>query len=310
LLLTRSVTVPNFEKAVDLPTSDNPSLGFAAMLLSVLLFSLMDASVKWLGATYPTGQIMFFRCAIALLPILIIIYLRGGICILKTRRAGLHLLRSLLGISAMGFAFYAFSLMPLANAISILHTTPIFMTALSVILLGEVVGVRRWSAVIAGFVGMLFVIRPGAGMIESGSLYMLIAALLISFTTIIIRKLSRSDDPVSITFYFTLAGVAISTPAMLIQGWVTPPPFDLFLLIMVGLFGGMAQYFMTLSYRHVAIAVVAPLKYLTIALGGLIGYLLWQEVPDFTSLLGIGIIVASGLYTLHREMVQSKGNYL
>ena len=146
------------------------------MLLSILLFSLMDANVKWLGASYPTSQIMFFRCALALVPVLVIIAMRGGMVILRTRQKKLHLLRSLMGVAAMGLAFYAFSLMPLAEAVSLLHTAPLFMTALSVLLLREKVGLRRWSAVLLGFTGMLLVIRPGTGMLESGSLYMLAAA--------------------------------------------------------------------------------------------------------------------------------------
>ena len=273
-------------------------------MMSILLFSLMDASVKWLGAFYPTAQIMFFRCVVALIPVAIIILMRGGPGILRTRHKGLHLLRSVMGIGAMAFAFYAFSLMPLAEAVSILHTAPLFMTALSVILLREKVGLRRWSAIIIGFVGMLIVVRPGADMLASGSLYMLTAAFLIGCTTIIIRHLGKIDDPVCITFYFTVTGVLVSTVGIFIQGWQQPPLNDLLLLFMVGLFGGMAQYLMTLSYQHLAVGILAPLKYLTIVFGGCIAYLVWGEVPDLKSVLGIGIIVASGLYTLHRELIR------
>lgn len=274
------------------------------MMMSILLFSLMDASVKWLGAFYPTAQIMFFRCAVALIPVAVIILMRGGIGILRTSHKGLHLLRSAMGIGAMAFAFYAFSLMPLAEAVSILHTAPLFMTALSVILLREKVGLRRWTAIIIGFVGMLIVLRPGADMLASGSLYMLTAAFLIGCTTIIIRHLGKIDDPVCITFYFTITGVLVSSVGIFIQGWQQPPLNDLLLLIMVGLFGGMAQYLMTLSYQHLTVGILAPLKYLTIVFGGCIAYLVWGEVPDLKSVFGIGIIVASGLYTLHRELTR------
>lgn len=206
----------------------------------------------------------------------------------------------------MGFAFYAFSLMPLAEAISILHTAPLFMTALSVIILRENVGIRRWSAIIFGFIGMLIVVRPGAGMLDSGSFYMLSAAFLIGCTTIIIRHLGRIDDPVCITFYFTLTGVVASLAGLALQDWQTPPAPDLALLVGVGLLGGMAQYLMTLSYRYLAVGVLAPLKYLTIVVGGFIAYLVWGELPDWQSLTGICIIVASGLYTLHRELLRGR----
>jgi len=274
------------------------------MLLSILLFALMDASVKWLGATYPTTQIMFFRCTVALVPVLVIILMRGGMSILRTDQKKLHLLRSVLGIGAMGFAFYAFSLMPLAEAISILHTAPLFMTALSVVLLREAVGIRRWSAIILGFIGMLLVVRPGADMLASGSLYMLTAAFLIGCTTIVIRHLGKIDDPVCITFYFTATGVIVSTIGVFIQGWQQPPLLDFVLLGMVGLLGGMAQYLMTLSYQRLAVGIVAPLKYLSIVFGGGIAFLVWREVPDLQSVFGICIIILSGLYTLHRELVR------
>jgi drug/metabolite transporter (DMT)-like permease len=274
------------------------------MLLSILLFSLMDASVKWLGASYATAQIMFFRCAVALVPVLVIIAMRGGPGVLRTQQKKLHLARSLMGISAMGLAFYAFSLMPLAEAVAIMHTTPLFITALSVVLLRESVGLRRWSAVLLGFIGMVLVVRPGTGVLASGSVYMLMAAFLIGCTSILIRHLGKIDDPVCITFYFTITGVILSLLALLWQGWTTPPPADLTLLVLVGLLGGMAQYLMALSYKHIALGIVAPLKYLSIVFGGIIAYLVWDEVPDLQSMFGISLIILTGLYTLHREMVR------
>ena len=285
---------------------NNPGLGVATMLLSILLFSMMDAMVKWLGGNYPTQQIMFFRSLVAMIPVAAIIVSRGGLKVLKTRQPAMHLIRSTLGISAMACAFYAFSLMRLADAISILHTAPLIMTALSILILGEKVGLHRWSAIIAGFTGMLIIIRPGESMLESGSLFMLIAALLIGCNSIIIRHLSAKDDPVCITFYFTLTGVVASSIAIALFGWVMPSSGDWIFLIAVGLFGGVAQYLMTVSYRHSEIAVVAPLKFLSIVMGGLIAYLVWAEIPDLQSLVGISIIVGAGLYAMHRELLLTR----
>jgi drug/metabolite transporter (DMT)-like permease len=215
-----------------------------------------------------------------------------------------------MGISAMGLAFYAFSLMPLAEAVSILHTAPLFMTALSVLLLRETVGIRRWSAVLLGFTGMLLVVRPGSGMFDSGSLFMLAAAFLIGCTTIVIRHLSKNDDPVCITFYFTVTGVIVSLLGLVFQGWTPPPASDLALLMLVGLLGGLAQYLMTLSYQRLAIAIVSPLKYLSIVFSGVIAYLIWGEIPNLLSFCGIALIIATGLYTLHRELtVKSRVPY-
>ncbi|MEM7208603.1 MAG: DMT family transporter [Pseudomonadota bacterium] len=286
--------------------TDDPVLGISAMLISVVLFSVMDATVKWLGGTYSTQQIMFFRTAVAMVPVLILLMHRGGFALLKTEKIGLHVARSLFGVTAMAFAFYAFSIMRLADAISILHTTPLFMTILSVLVLGERVGKRRWTAVTIGFIGMLIVIRPGPGILDSGGAYMLVATLCIALTTTVIRYLSATDDPVCITFYFTLSGIVVSSIVCLHSGWEWPPLNDWLLLASIGLLGGSAQFAMTFSYRYAEIGMVAPLKYLSIAVGGTLGYLLWGEVPDLQSFIGIFLIVSTGIYTLHRETVTAR----
>jgi drug/metabolite transporter (DMT)-like permease len=276
------------------------------MLISIVLFSAMDSIVKWLGGSYPTHQIMFFRCTVAMVPILVIIGMRGGISLLRIQEPFLLSLRCLLGITAMGFAFYAFSLMRLADGIAILHTAPLFMTVLSIVFLKERVGIHRWGAVMAGFVGMLIVVRPDNSMFESGSFYMLLAAFCISCTTILIRHLSIRCDPVNLTFYFTMSGVVISSIAIFFLGWQSPQGRDWVLFIAIGLLGGMAQYLMTVSYRQAQISIVAPLKYLSIGFGGVIAYFVWAELPDVQSLIGIGIIVGCGLYTLHRELYHNR----
>ncbi|MFT5225410.1 MAG: drug/metabolite transporter (DMT)-like permease [Polaribacter sp.] len=298
----------NSSRSLSSRPSDAPILGIGAMLISIVLFSAMDSIVKWLGASYPTHQIMFFRCAIALAPIAVIIFMRGGISLLRIQEPFLLSLRCLLGITAMGFAFYAFSLMALADGIAILHTTPIFMTVLSIVFLKERVGLHRWAAVIAGFVGMLIVVRPGNSMFESGSIYMLAAAFCISCTTILIRHLSIRSDPVNLTFYFTMTGVVISSIAIAFLGWQAPLGRDWLFFISVGLLGGMAQYLMTVSYRQAQISTVAPLKYLSIGFGGVIAYFVWAELPDLQSLIGITIIVGGGLYTLHRELYHNQNS--
>jgi drug/metabolite transporter (DMT)-like permease len=285
---------------------DSPVHGISAMLISIVLFSAMDSIVKWLGGSYPTHQIMFFRCTVAMVPILVIIGMRGGISLLRIQEPFLLSLRCLLGITAMGFAFYAFSLMRLADGIAILHTTPLFMTILSIIFFKERVGLHRWVAVMAGFVGMLIVVRPGNSMFESGSFYMLLAAFCISCTTILIRHLSIRSDPVNLTFYFTMSGIVISSIAIFFLGWQSPEGRDWLFFIAVGLLGGMAQYLMTVSYRQAQISIVAPLKYLSIGFGGVIAYFVWAELPDVQSLIGIGIIVGCGLYTLHRELYHNR----
>ena len=307
LILIQPLTLLNSFR--HLPKSlqhDSPIHGISAMLISIVLFSAMDSIVKWLGGSYPTHQIMFFRCAVAMVPIVVIITMRGGISLLRIQEPFLLSLRCLLGITAMGFAFYAFSLMRLADGLAILHTTPLFMTVLSIMFLKERVGLHRWAAVMAGFIGMTIVVRPGNSMFESGSFYMLLAAFCISCTTILIRHLSIRSDPVNLTFYFTMSGVVISSIAIFFLGWQAPEGRDWAFFIAVGFLGGMAQYLMNVSYRQAQISMVAPLKYLSIGFGGMIAYFVWSELPDLQSLVGISIIIACGLYTLHRELFHNR----
>ena len=121
----------------------------------------MDATVKWLGGDYPVHQIMFFRCVLAFVPIFILLYKAGGTSVLKTQQPLLHGVRSLLGLVAMGAAFFGFTTLPLADASSVFYTAPLLAVAFSVPILGEKVGIRRWTAVIIGLVGVMIIVRPG-----------------------------------------------------------------------------------------------------------------------------------------------------
>jgi len=283
------------------PHSQRPLYGVVTMLFSVLTFATMDSIVKWLSADYPTYQIMFFRCAVALVPVSFFLLRAGGLLILRTDQPGLHIVRSTLGVCAMSCVFYGIANMPLAEAMAIFHSSPLLMTALSVLMLGEKVGVRRWMAVLAGFVGMLFVVRPGSGLFTNGAVFMLTAAACVALTSNVVRKLSKQDDPACITFYFTLSTTIVTAIVSLLWGWVKPAPGDLLLLIAVGLLGGCGQYLMAISFKHAEVALVSPLKYLMIVFGGIFGFIFWSEIPDVISLTGIAIIIASGIYTMHRE---------
>jgi drug/metabolite transporter (DMT)-like permease len=288
-----------------MPVSDHasqrPLFGIAAMLGSVLFFGTMDALVKWLSADYPTWQIMFFRSSVALVPIAVFVAMAGGWRVLHTGRPALLAVRSIIGVSAMGCAFYGIGRLPLADAMAIFHAAPILMTALSVPLLGEKVGIRRWSAVLIGFLGVLLVVRPGGAVFSHAALFMMAAAFLVALATNIIRILSRTEDPASITFYFTLSATLVSGVLSLLWGWNRPPLADILLLMAVGVLGGCAQYLMTLSFKNAEIGLVSPLKYLMIVFGGVIGYFVWGEIPDHFSLLGIAIIISAGGYTMRRE---------
>jgi len=283
------------------PKNERPIFGVGMMLGSVSVFAVMDSLVKWLAADYPIYQIMFFRSAVAVLPISLFIMVAGGWRVLKTAHPRLHVLRCCIGVSAMFTAFTGISKMPLADAMAIFHSAPILMTALSVPLLKEVVGVRRWAAVFIGFCGVLLVVKPGTEVFSQGALYMVVAAFFVAFASNLVRIMGRFDDPACITFYFTVAATVVSSIMSLLWGWQTPSLKDTLLLASVGVLGGCGQYFMTLSLKNAEVGLVSPLKYLMIVFGGILGFFIWDEVPDTFSLIGIVIIIGSGVYTMQRE---------
>jgi len=275
--------------------------GAAHMLAGVLLFSVMDAAVKWLVADYPVHQIVFFRTVFALGPCLYFIRRAGGFATLRTRRPLVHAARGVIGLAAMGCYFYAFAEMDLADAKAILFSAPLFMTVLSIPLLGEKVGIFRWSAVIVGFVGVLAILKPDGEMIHLGALAAVGGAVLYALAVITIRHLSVTDSAASITFYFTLTGAVAGTAMMAVFGWVTPSLPDLALLAGVGLIGGVGQYSLTQAFRYAEAAAVAPLEYLSMAWALLFGYLIWSDIPEYDVFVGIALVVASGLFILYRE---------
>lgn len=277
--------------------------GAALMLTAVMLFAIMDGLVKWLGATYPVHQIIFFRSAVAMVPVMLLVWQTGGLAGLKTKRPFMHMLRALVGLASMGCIFYAFTVMQLADAVAILFSAPLFLTALSVPLLGEKVGFRRWSAVCVGFVGVIVIVNPGAGVLDIGGLAALGGALGFAAALIVVRRLSATDSVACISFWFTLPATVIAAALIPWFGWVMPTWQDVGLLCLVGLVGGVAQQIMTAAFRYGEAAVVAPMEYTSMLWVTVIGYLVWSEIPELRTLIGVAVVIASGLFILYREAV-------
>jgi drug/metabolite transporter (DMT)-like permease len=283
--------------------------GILLMMLSVLLFSSMDAMIKWATRDYPTGQIVFFRNCLAFVPVLLFFWRGGSAMTLRTSRLGGHLIRGVVGVASMFFFFLAFGLLPLADTIALGMSGPIFLTALSVPLLGEHVGIRRWSAVLVGFAGVLIMVRPGSGVFELEALTAIAGAFFYALAMVSIRRLSRTEPAGTIVFYFTLfamiAGLLTLPLAALAPGWIDPwvwpDAFGWALLIGIGLLGGTAQLALTYAFKLAPVAVIAPFEYGSLLFGVLLGLLIWHEVPDRYILLGAALVVASGLYILYRE---------
>jgi drug/metabolite transporter (DMT)-like permease len=245
-------------------------------------------------------QIIFFRSFFALLPVLLQVAREGGLATLRTRRLRGHLGRSLSGFfSLIGFV-YAFGRMPLADVVAIGFSAPIFITALSAPLLGESVGFRRWSAVVVGFAGVLVMVRPGSGIFGQLALVVLGATALYGLNMIFIRRLGRTESTGAITFCYTVCCSLLGAAALPFV-WVTPGLADAALLVVVGLIGGFGQLFVTAAFRNGPAAVIAPFDYASILYVTAFGYAIWGDLPDRILLLGAAIVVASGIYIVHRE---------
>jgi drug/metabolite transporter (DMT)-like permease len=279
--------------------------GIYYMLAAVLLFSCMDALIKAASADYPTGQIVFFRNLFAFIPVFYFLRQAGGIAVLRTRRPRDHILRGIVGVTAMGLVFTAFKLLPLAEAVALTLAGPIFLTALSVPLLGEKVGFRRWSAVIAGFIGILVMTRPGAGLFDPAAFFALGGAVFYALAMISIRWLSATEPAATTVFYFTLFATIVGALTLPFQ-WQTPDVDGFVILAGIGLIGGIAQMAMTQAFRLAPASIVAPFEYLALVFAVGLGYAFWDEVPDAFIIAGSAIVIASGLYILHREAVRGR----
>jgi drug/metabolite transporter (DMT)-like permease len=252
-------------------------IGLAAVAFG--LFSLMDALVKWLSASYPVPQILVCNALFALIPVGAVVVRRGGLPQLRTRRLGLHLLRGLLGTTGGFLAFYAFSRLPLADAYAIIFATPLLITALSVPILGEAVGWRRWSAVLVGFSGVLVMLRPGIAPIGPGSLAALGAACASACAILLVRKLSLTETTTSIAFYSNLTAVVL-TGLLFGPTFVAPSALDLTLMAAAGLIGGTALLVLIAGYRRSPAALVAPFQYSQMLWAIVLGVLVWGVCPS------------------------------
>jgi drug/metabolite transporter (DMT)-like permease len=279
-------------------------LGIYLKLASLVLFCTMDAMVKALGSTYDAFQLMLFRSAIAMAPVAVIIWRAGGLRSVRPNRPWLQAVRIIVAFgSTLGF-FYVFPRMPLVDAYAISYAAPLFMVALSVPMLGEPVGWRRWTAVVVGFLGVLAMLDPWGMDIHLMSLIVLGATFCYSLSTVMLRLLSRHDSDVVALFWLSLATSAASLVGA-VPAWVWPTAIDWAWLVTMGLLGGIAQILNTRAWRLAPAAILAPFDYASIVLAVLFGYLWFREEPSWTVWLGLPLVMGSGLYILHRERVRA-----
>ncbi len=279
-------------------------LGFFYMFISVCAFSLMDVIVKW-SDDYPVGQVLFFRGFCGIIPILFLIPKDRYFDFYKTTRPALHFKRCLAGLIALVSIFVALRNLPLATVVSISFAAPIFITIFSIFLLDEKVGLYRWMAVLVGFLGIIFITEPGFSALNVYYIYPIIFCLGLSYVAIAIRKLSSTEPAWLISFFFSFSIMLLSFLSFY-QGWILPSLLDLFLLSMVGILGGLANLWLSQSYKYSEVSLVSPLKYLGLVFAIIFGYFIWNEVPTSKTLLGALLVIVSSIIIFRREMYLKK----
>ncbi len=276
-----------------------PANGRAAiwMLLAVLAFSVNNVALKSLTRDLDPLQIMFVRGVLMTCFMLPIAWRTRA---LATRRMGAHVTRSLLGTSGAYLFILALSLAPVADVVALSFSRALFIVVMAVLILGEVVGWRRWAACAAGFVGVLVMVRPGFGELNLGLVAAASDALLSAAVALTLKSLGRTERPQTIVFYFGFFSTLLCmVPAILV--WREPSLNSWTLLVLIGVLATCGQIAITRAWTEGEASIVAPLAYVQLVLSGGLAYLMFRETPDALALVGAAIIVASTLYIALRE---------
>jgi len=286
--------------------------GIVLKLISAVLFAVMSALIRHLGARYPIGEVVFYRSAFAVLPVVLVYAWRGELAaVVRTERPFGQAGRGILSIVGMFCNFGSLARLPLVESNAISFTSPLFCVAFAALLLKERVRIYRWSAVVIGFVGVLVVLAPHLSGDEltvamasatslAGVVYGMAGSLANAGTVIQTRRLTQSESTSSIVFYFSLS-CALAGLVTWPFGWLTPTTGEFAALASIGLLGGTAHIFLTESYRYASASVVAPFDYTSMIWALVLGYAVFGETPTPMIVLGSAIIAAAGLFVIWRE---------
>ena len=289
---------------------------------AVFCFTGNDVLVKFLAGDYPLYELMFVRSITGILFVLgVVVPLTGTFSMLKTRRLPIHILRGFCVIFANFCFFLGLAALPLADAVAIFFISPMLISLLSILFLGESVGPRRWVAIAVGFIGVLIVLRPGTTSFQMASILPLIAACGYAMLHILTRRIGGTENATAMVFYiqstfFVVACVAglglghgrfdvYDHPSLhfLLQGWNWPNAFDLSLMVALGIISSSGGFMISEAYRKSEAALVAPFEYVAMPLAVFWGLAVFGELPDLIAWAGIGLIMASGLTLIWREAV-------
>jgi len=275
-------------------------LAISYMIGATVVFAASSAVSKWLVAGYPVGEVLFTRTVVALISCLIFILPQAGLSVFRTRRLSHHLMRSVSQGCSQTFLLIAFSLMPLAGAIAINFSAPLFATLVSALLLKEAIGQARWAALLLGFCGVLIVANPGPETFQIGALFALANAVLYGSVTAGVRGMTATESAQTLTLYqLTLLSALFAL--LLPLGWVSPTAIDAGWIVFNGVSNAIGQYWWTRALHLAPASAVAPFFYLSLVWASILGFAIWDEVPTIALLVGSAVVVASGMFLLWHE---------
>lgn len=284
----------------------NTILGIFLKVAATFVFALMSLVIKWLSTNFPVGQLVFFRSAFAMIPLLMWIAWTSELKdAFYTKNFKGHLQRSLAGVGGMFMSFGALHYLSLPDATAITYVTPLLVTVLGALVLHETIRIWRWSAIGVGFAGVLIMLSPFMGSsggpdVALGAMIGLIGCFFSAFASIAVRKLSGTEKTGAIVFYFSLI-TALAGLTTIGLGWVKPTMSEFVLLVLAGFLGGIGQILHTASLRFAPVSVIAPFEYITLIWASLFGYIVFGDVPARAVIMGAIIVIGAGLFIIWRE---------
>ncbi len=282
------------------PHRDHVPRGIGCMVLATIMFSTASALTKWQVGIYPVGEVVFSRSISSLVVCGAVMLPMTGLSVFATRRPFDHLARGLSQATSQTLFALAFTLMPLAGAVSINFSAPLFAALVSIVWLRERAGFARWAALLIGFVGVLIVTNPGKNSFTLGALYALGNAVMYGSVTVAVRGMTKTESANTLIIW-QLATIAFFHSFLLLFGWRWPAPVDALMMFGSGFANAIGQYFWTQSLRLAPATAVAPFYYLMLVWAVGFGFFIWGDVPSAGLLAGSAIVVASGFFLFWRE---------
>jgi drug/metabolite transporter (DMT)-like permease len=283
--------------------ADRPFRGIALILASTIFLGCSDVTAKYLSATLPSIEIAWIRFLVFAL-IMVPAMLPGTrLFALHSERPGLQVMRGVALLSSSLFFISGLRFLPIAEASATGFIAPLFVTALSIAFLGEKVGVRRWLATITGLIGVLIILRPGSSAFHPAAFFPIVSALAWACTLIMTRMMSGKERAITTMTYSAITGVCILS-ALVPLVWVTPSWHDILFGIFIGVASTAGQWIVVLAFRYADASVLAPFSYTQLVWVSILGFFVFGEIPDIWTITGAAVIVASGLYTAHRERIR------